>query len=98
MKATVEAPPNIAFIKYWGARDLEAALPVNPSVSMTLDRCRARTTVEHLPEDEADRIELAGPDGALAPAEDGFATPVRRHLQRPANEIKDGHFEGIVGR
>ena len=35
MKVTVEAPANIAFIKYWGARDLEAALPANPSDSST---------------------------------------------------------------
>ena len=39
-KATVAAPANIAFIKYWGARDLERALPMNPSISMTLDALR----------------------------------------------------------
>ena len=49
MKVTVEAPANIAFIKYWGARDLESALPENASVSMTLDHCRAHTTVEFSP-------------------------------------------------
>ena len=82
MKATVEAPPNIAFIKYWGARDLEAALPVNASVSMTLDRCRARTTVEHRPEGGGDRVELVDAEGGLGAAPEAFAEPVRRHLER----------------
>ena len=40
-KATVASPANIAFIKYWGARDLARALPMNPSISMTLERCMA---------------------------------------------------------
>ena len=39
MKVTFEAPANIAFVKYWGVRDLASALPANASVSMTLDRC-----------------------------------------------------------
>ncbi len=82
MKATVEAPANIAFIKYWGARDLDAAVPLNASVSMTLDRCRARTTVEHLPDGAEDRVELATAAGELAAAPPGFAEPVRRHLER----------------
>ncbi len=87
MKATVEAAANIAFIKYWGARDLESALPANASVSMTLDRCRARTTVDYLsPEgassDGEDEVLLAAPGGELAPASEAFATGVRRHLDR----------------
>ena len=40
-RATAEATANIAFIKYWGARDLEAAIPYNPSISMTLRECRS---------------------------------------------------------
>ena len=35
-KTTVAAPANIAFVKYWGARDLDKALHMNPSISMTL--------------------------------------------------------------
>ncbi len=80
MKATAEAAPNIAFIKYWGARDLAAGVPLNPSLSMTLDRCRARTTVEELAGAADDRVELAGADGGLAAAGDEFAAGVRRHL------------------
>lgn len=82
MKVTVEAPANIAFVKYWGARDLEAALPANASISMTLDHCRARTTVEHRPGDGADEVLLARLDGALETPPPAFAEGVRRHLDR----------------
>lgn len=44
-KATVTAPSNIAFVKYWGARDLAQALPMNASISMTLTECVSLSTV-----------------------------------------------------
>ena len=50
-KASVEAPSNIAFIKYWGTRDRGRTLPYNPSISMTLSGCVSRCTVEHREED-----------------------------------------------
>ena len=52
-KATVVAPSNIAFIKYWGTRDVEKTLPYNPSISMTLSDCVSRCTVEYLPDGDA---------------------------------------------
>jgi diphosphomevalonate decarboxylase len=81
VKVTVEAPANIAFVKYWGARDLESALPVNASVSMTLDRCLARTTVERAPAGR-DEVLLAGAGGELEAAPAAFARGVLRHLDR----------------
>lgn len=36
-RATIEATPNIAFVKYWGKRDDKLFLPMNPSVSATMD-------------------------------------------------------------
>ncbi|MCP4664362.1 MAG: diphosphomevalonate decarboxylase, partial [bacterium] len=45
-KSTVTAPSNIAFIKYWGARNLKRAIPSNPSISMTLESSISRSTVE----------------------------------------------------
>ncbi len=86
MKVTVEAPANIAFIKYWGARDLESALPANASVSMTLDHCRARTTVEHLPDGVGDEVLLADA-GELVQAPEAFATGVRQHLDRLRRQL-----------
>lgn len=81
MKATASAPANIAFVKYWGARDLARALPVAPSISMTLEVCRSRTTVEALgPGAAGDEVLLAGDDRGLEPAPERFAARVHRHL------------------
>ena len=44
--AVVRACANIAFIKYWGNRPGELNLPLNPSISMTLDSCVTTTSVE----------------------------------------------------
>ncbi len=41
--ASWESPSNIAFIKYWGKK--EGQLPLNPSLSMTLDKAVSRTKV-----------------------------------------------------
>ncbi len=38
-----ESPSNIAIVKYWGKHGLQ--LPRNPSLSLTLDKSRTRTTV-----------------------------------------------------
>lgn len=45
-KATVKAPSNIAFIKYWGRADQRLFIPLNNSVSMTLSSCTTVTTAE----------------------------------------------------
>jgi len=51
MKATANAGSNIAFVKYWGVGKGRSNrhVPLNPSVSMTLDVARTTTTVEFLP-------------------------------------------------
>ncbi len=46
MKATAQAPSNIAFIKYWGKKDALLRIPQNPSISMNLSACITTTTVE----------------------------------------------------
>ncbi len=45
MKATAQAHPNIALIKYWGKRDRALNLPATSSLSLTLDRFLTRTSV-----------------------------------------------------
>jgi len=83
LKATVEAPSNIALIKYWGAKDLDRAIPYAPSLSMTLRKCRTRTTVEFREgDDRPDKVFVAAETGSLQPAEDDFRGPVVRHLDR----------------
>ena len=62
--ATAVAPANIAFIKYWGMRDVERTLPYNGSISMNLDACLTTTTVTFDPalaEDELTLRLYAGP-------------------------------------
>jgi diphosphomevalonate decarboxylase len=58
--ATYVAAPNIALVKYWGMRDPELGLPFNPSLSVTLDRLRSRTTVRFDGELARDEVELNG--------------------------------------
>ncbi len=46
MKTTAKAHTNIALIKYWGKRDESLILPMNNSLSLTLDGFYTETTVE----------------------------------------------------
>ena len=46
MKITAQANANIALIKYWGKRNLKLNLPLNNSISLTLDKLNTTTTVE----------------------------------------------------
>ena len=46
LRATAEATPNIAIIKYWGKRDEKLILPTEGSVSVTLDeQLKTKTTI-----------------------------------------------------
>lgn len=76
-RITVEAPPNIALVKYWGIRDRTLALPYNSSISVTLAGLRSRTTVRFDPALSDDRVELNG-----RPAVGGPRDGVVRFLDR----------------
>jgi diphosphomevalonate decarboxylase len=78
-KTTVSAPANIAFIKYWGARDLDQVLPMNPSISMTLEECVTQCTAETL-DGEKDEIWISEPDGGFGSPEPEFARRMVNHL------------------
>lgn len=56
MKATAQAPSNIAFIKYWGRKDEILRLPENGSISMNLSNLFTTTTVEFNSEFKGDEI------------------------------------------
>ncbi|XP_015604363.1 diphosphomevalonate decarboxylase [Cephus cinctus] len=64
---TCIAPVNIAVIKYWGKRDENLILPVNDSISATLDteHLCARTTIMASPEFKEDRIWLNGKEQSI---------------------------------
>ena len=46
MEATARAHTNIALIKYWGKRNETLLLPMNSSISITLDQFYTTTTVQ----------------------------------------------------
>ena len=58
MKATARANTNIALIKYWGKRDEKLFLPMNSSLSITLDRFYSTTTVEFTEDLKEDKLIL----------------------------------------
>lgn len=55
-KATAVAGSNIAFVKYWGNLDNKLRIPMNGSISMTLDAANTVTTVEFSADLEADSL------------------------------------------
>lgn len=81
-RATVSAPSNIAFLKYWGAEDLDRALPVNPSFSMTLTECVSRSTIELLEPGTEDEVYLVSSAGEPEPAPESFRGRILAHLDR----------------
>ena len=78
--ATYDAAPNIALVKYWGMRDVARGLPMNSSISVTLDRLRTRTTVRFDPALRADLLVMngVGTGGAPLVAVRRFLDQVRR--------------------
>jgi diphosphomevalonate decarboxylase len=59
--ATAVGTPNIALIKYWGKRDDRLILPMNSSVSMTLDeQLNTRTSVLFSEKLQADTVYING--------------------------------------
>ncbi len=80
-RATVEAPSNIAFVKYWGAEDLAVAIPLNASISMSLRACVTRTSVETVAAGAADEIWVFS-EGRWGQAEGAFQQRAAAHLER----------------
>lgn len=67
LMVTARAPTNIAVIKYWGKRDEKLILPINDSISFTLDpdHLSATTTVAVSPSFTSDRMWLNGKEVSL---------------------------------
>jgi diphosphomevalonate decarboxylase len=57
-RATAIAGSNIAFVKYWGNLDDAQNIPMNGSISMTLDAAHTITTVEFHPDLPSDQLTI----------------------------------------
>ncbi|KAB1225406.1 Diphosphomevalonate decarboxylase [Morella rubra] len=68
LMVTAQTPTNIAVIKYWGKRDENLILPVNDSISVTLDpeHLCTTTTVAASPSFDSDRMWLNGKEISLS--------------------------------
>ena len=68
LMVTAQTPTNIAVIKYWGKRDEKLILPVNDSISLTLDpdHLCTTTTVSVSPAFTQDRMWLNGEEISLS--------------------------------
>lgn len=68
LMVTGQCPTNIAVIKYWGKRDEALILPINDSISVTLDpdHLCTTTTVAVSPSFESDKMWLNGKEISLS--------------------------------
>jgi len=76
MKATAQAPSNIAFTKYWGRKDEILRLPENGSISMNLSNLTTTTTVEFDKKYKEDKIIINNQE------EENSGSRAIRHLDR----------------
>lgn len=83
MKATAQAPSNIAFIKYWGKRDEKLRIPANSSISMNLSNTYTTTTVDF---DTSYKVDTFFLEGKRVTGEE--ALRVFKHLDRLRNLAK----------
>ncbi|WP_125604548.1 diphosphomevalonate decarboxylase [Lapidilactobacillus bayanensis] len=67
---------NIAFVKYWGKRDVVQMLPYNSSLSLTLDQFYTETSVEFT-DQETDQFVFEGQD-----------QPVSAKISRVLNDVR----------
>jgi diphosphomevalonate decarboxylase len=86
-----QSPSNIAIVKYWGKRDNQ--LPMNPSLSMTLDKAVTQTTIDYRCKASGDSVYSFKfhdkPNVSFSPKLDAFF----RHLVAKYPLLGDYHFD-----
>lgn len=102
MQATAIAHPNIAFVKYWGKRNIDRNVPAAGSVSMTLDGLETRTSVEFSEALAADSLQLDGEpvgSGETLQRVESFLDLVRRRagIERAAQVETRNNFPTAGG-
>nr|APU50937.1 mevalonate diphosphate decarboxylase [Phlomoides umbrosa] len=88
LTVTAQTPTNIAVIKYWGKRDEDLILPINDSISVTLDPDHLCTTtsVAVSPAFSHDRMWLNGKEVSLS---GGRFQNCLRELRSRASDFED---------
>ncbi|RWR97142.1 mevalonate 5-diphosphate decarboxylase [Cinnamomum micranthum f. kanehirae] len=88
LMVTARSPTNIAVIKYWGKRDETLILPINDSISVTLDpdHLCTTTTVAVSPAFDSDRMWLNGKEISLS---GGRYQSCLREIRRRACDVED---------
>ncbi|KAK6138030.1 hypothetical protein DH2020_028226 [Rehmannia glutinosa] len=88
LTVTAQTPTNIAVIKYWGKRDEDLILPINDSISVTLDPDHLCTTtsVAVSPAFTHDRMWLNGKEVSLS---GGRYQNCLRELRSRASDVED---------
>jgi diphosphomevalonate decarboxylase len=101
VKSTANAGSNIALIKYWGNRDDELRLPMNGSISMTLDAARTTTTVAFDRAYDEDEVSIDGEvvQGAVRERVSKFLNRVREMADTdlPARVVSRNSFPTGAG-
>ncbi|EGT48442.1 hypothetical protein CAEBREN_16419 [Caenorhabditis brenneri] len=91
-EVTVRVPMNIALVKYWGKRDEQLILPLNDSISLTVDKLTAETTVRMIEGVGKNTVEINGKNVELSSNkryQTVFDEALR--LQRKRKEISDSN-------
>lgn len=85
---TAQTPTNIAVIKYWGKRDESLILPINDSISVTLDPAHlcTTTTVSVSPSFDQDRMWLNGKEISLS---GGRFQRCLKEIRSRASDVED---------
>ncbi|MFS8012287.1 Diphosphomevalonate decarboxylase 2 [Helianthus anomalus] len=90
LMVTARTPTNIAVIKYWGKRDETLILPINDSISVTLDPSHlcttTTTTVSVSPSFDQDRMWLNGKEISL---QGGRFQSCLREIRARAQDVED---------
>ncbi|CAP37628.1 Protein CBG20661 [Caenorhabditis briggsae] len=103
-EVTVRVPMNIALVKYWGKRDEQLILPLNDSISLTVDKLTAETTVrmiqvvgENTVEINGRRVELSSNKRYQTVFDEALRLQRKRKedLNKNENKCITHHFEVI---
>ncbi|MBI4360977.1 diphosphomevalonate decarboxylase [Candidatus Micrarchaeota archaeon] len=96
MRATFEATPNIAVVKYWGKRDEKLILPTEGSLSFTMDETlKTRTTVVYSKKFKADSFWLNGQKIDLSDKETAERLQLLDVIRRKAGIQDKAHIASL---